>query len=68
MYLLLAFAYRKVEEHISSLISFSSIYNMWISVNRSNFKLSFSKAGCHANPGAETNFAGSSLYISMHLF
>ena len=39
-----------------------------MSVKRSNFTLVFFKAACHANPGAERNFAGSSLYILIHIF
>ena len=30
-----------------------------MSVNSSNFTLVFLKTTCHANPGAERNFAGS---------
>ena len=36
---------------------------MSILVTRSNFTLVFLKAACHANSGAERNFAGSSSYI-----
>ena len=39
-----------------------------MSVKRSNFTLVFFKAACHANPGAERNFAGSSSYISTQIF
>ena len=41
---------------------------MSISVKRSNFTLAFFKGACHANPGAKRNFAGSSSYISRHIF
>ena len=30
--------------------------------------LVFYKAACHADPGTGRNFAGSSLYISRHIF
>ena len=40
---------------------------MPISVKESNFALVFFKAACHANPGAERNFLGSSSYISTHI-
>ena len=43
-----------------SLIPFSTINNISISVKRSNFTLVFFKAACHADPGTERNFAGSS--------
>ena len=39
-----------------------------MSVNNSNFTFVFFKAACHANLGAEIYFAGSSLYISRHIF
>ena len=42
--------------------------NISISLKRSNFTLVFFKAACHANPGAERSFAGSSSYISRHIF
>ena len=48
--------------HIPPLIPFSNINNTLISVKRSNCTLVFIKAACHANPGAERNFAGSSYY------
>ena len=41
---------------------------MLILVKRSNFTLVFFKAAGHANPGAERNFAVSSLYISRNIF
>ena len=40
------------------LLSFCTINNISISVKRSNYTLIFFKAACHANPGAEKNFAG----------
>ena len=68
MYLLLAFAYHYTEWHIPPLIPFSTINNISMSVKRSRFTLVFFKVACHANPGAERNFAGSSLYILIHIF
>ena len=41
---------------------------MFISIKRSNFTLAFSKAACHAYPGAERNFAGSNSYILSQTF
>ena len=41
---------------------------MSVSAKISYFTLLFFKAACHANPGAEKNFAGSSLYILIHIF
>ena len=41
-------------------IPFSTINNISISVNRSNFNLFFFKAACHANPEDGKNLAGSS--------
>ena len=54
--------------HIPPHIPYSTVSNMSISVKRSNFTLVFFKAACHANPGAERNFAGSSSYISRHIY
>ena len=34
-----------------------------MSVNNSNFTSVLFKAACHANPGAERNFTGSSSYV-----
>ena len=39
-----------------------------MSVTRSNFTLVFFKAACHPNQGGERNFAGSSPYVSRHMF
>ena len=39
-----------------------------MSVIKSKFTLVFFKTACHANPGAEKNFQGSSSYISRHVF
>ena len=45
---------------------FSTISNISISGERSNFIWVFFKVACHANPGAEWNFAGSSSYFKTH--
>ena len=50
------------------LLPFSTINNVSISVKRSNFTLVFFKAAFHVNPGAERNFAGSSLYTLRQIF
>ena len=69
MNLLLVFAYRWIEWHIPPLIPFSIINDISITIKISNFTLDFFKAACHhANPGAEINFAGSSLYILTDIF
>ena len=68
MYLLLAFACREIEWHISLFILFSFINDISISVQRSNFILVFLKAAYHANPGAKRNFSGSSSHILRHIF
>ena len=52
---------------IPLLIPFSAINNISLSVKRSNFTLVVFKAACHANSGAERNFAGSSSYILRHI-
>ena len=63
MYLLLALPYRQIKCHIPPLIPFSTNNIISLSLKRSNFTLVFLKAACHANPGAERNFAGSSFCI-----
>ena len=68
MYLLLAFAYRWVEWDIPPLIPFYTTNNILVSVKRSNFTLFLFKAACHANPGAEGNYGGSSSYILRHIY
>ena len=57
MYFLLAFVNQEIESHIPPLTPFSTINNILMSVKRSIFTLVFFKAACHANPGAERNFA-----------
>ena len=52
----------------SSDSSSSTINNILMSVTKSNFTLVFPKTACHAKPRAERNFAGSSQYISRHIF
>ena len=49
--------------HIPPHIPYSTISNISISVERSNFTLVFFKATCHANPEAERNFAESNSYF-----
>ena len=49
--------------------SFSTtINNISTSVNNSNFISVYLKQACHTNPGADRKWAGSSSYISIHLF
>ena len=67
MYLLLVLAYLYVAWHISPRVPSSYIISMSLSVNNSNSTLVFFKHACHANPGADKKWAGSSSYISMHL-
>ena len=45
----------------------SVINNILMFVNKFNSTLIFFKAAYQANPGAETNFAGSSSYISRYM-
>ena len=54
--------------HIPSLIPFSTINSISISVKRSNFTSVFFIAACYANSIAERNFAGSGSYILRHIF
>ena len=68
MYLLLAYAYLCTAWHIPPHIPFSTISNISTSVKSSNFISVFLKHACHANPVADRKWAGSSSYISMHLF
>ena len=75
MYLLLAFAYLPIEWYIPPLITcvivllyYCTINNITISVRRANFTLISFKVAYHANSGGERNFAGSSSYISTHIF
>ena len=56
------------KRHILPLIPFSTINNISTSVKRFNFTLVFFKSAGDANPGAERNFAGLSLYILRHNF
>ena len=44
---------------------FSTINSISISINNSNITSVSFKAACHANPGAERNFAGSRRHISL---
>ena len=52
----------------STLIAFSIINNISVSVNDSSSTFVFFKQACHANPGADTKYTGSSSYISRHIF
>ena len=53
---------------VPRLIPFSDISNKSKSVNNSNFIVVFLKQACHANPGADRKWAGSSYYISICFF
>ena len=53
---------------MTTLIPFPTINNISVSVRRSNLTLVFFRAACHANPGAEKNFAGSGLHILRCIF
>ena len=53
--------------HIAPRVPSSNISSMSLSVNNSNSNWVFFKHACHANPGADKKWAGSSSYISMHL-
>ena len=53
IYLLFALAYLCIARHIPPLIPFSTINNISISVNNSNFTPVFFKQDCNANPSAE---------------
>ena len=55
MRLLFAFAYLCIAWHIPPLIPFSTINNISILVNNSNYTPVFFKQACHANPGAYKN-------------
>ena len=60
MYLLFASAYLSVALHTPPLIPFSSIINISLSVNNSNFMFVFFKHACHPNLGDDRKWAGSS--------
>ena len=53
MCLLFAFAYRCIARPIPSLIPFSMIDSILISVNTSSFNYFFYKHACHANPDTD---------------
>ena len=67
IYLLFALAYLCIAWQIPPLIPFSTINSTSISVNNSYFTFVFFKYACHANPGADKKWAGSSSYISIQL-
>ena len=60
MYLLFALAYLYTDWHITPLIPASIINNISTSVNNSKFTFAFFKHACHANPGADKKWEGSS--------
>ena len=64
----IAFAYLCIAWHIPPVIPFSTINNILISVNNFSFTSVILKQACHANPGADRRWTGSSLSISIHLF
>ena len=68
MYLLFAIAYLSIAWHIPPLICFSTISNMSESVINSNSTSVFLRHACHANPGADKQWAGSSSYTLIHMF
>ena len=68
MLLLFALAYLCIVWQIVPVVPFSTINSISTSVNNSNFTFVLFKHACHANPGADKKWAGSSLYISIHLF
>ena len=57
---IICFRYLRVASQIPPLVPFSTINSMSISVNNSNFTPVYFKQGFHANPGADTKYAGSS--------
>ena len=67
LYLLLVFTYLLIEWLNLPLIPFSSIINISITANNSNFSLAL-PAVCQTNLGNERNFAGSTSKISKHFF
>ena len=60
IYLLLAVEYAIIEWQIPPINPFPNINSISISVGNSNFTPIFFKTACHANPGDEKHFAGSS--------
>ena len=66
IYLLFAFEYLCVAWHIPPLIPFSTslAYHYLLII----LIYVFFKQACHANPGADKKWTGSSCYISIHLF
>ena len=48
--------------------TFSTINEISIQVSSYNLTSVFFEAACHANSGAEKNFAGSTIYISRQIF
>lgn len=62
----LVFTYPRIAWDIPPFMSFSTINNISGWVNSYKFTFVFFKATCHANPGAERKWAGSSLHILRH--
>ena len=65
MFFLLDFAYRCMAWHIPPPMPFSTISSMSTSVSNSSSTSVFRHA-CHANPGPDKKYAGSSSYTSMN--
>ena len=57
IYLLFAFEYLCIVWHISPLTHFSTIINISLFVNNSNFIPVFFKQACQASPGADKKWA-----------
>ena len=68
MYLLLAATYLCIDCEMLPLIHASNINNISLSGNNSNFNFVFFKHASHAKPGSATKYAGSSRYMSRHIF
>ena len=67
MYLLLASMYWWTAWDISSLVLFSTVNNLSISVNRPNSTFVFLKAASHASPVGEKNDVGQ-VYLFYYIF
>ena len=67
MYLSIAFTYQVAAWHVPTLMPFSTINNISMLVDSSNFTSVFSKADYYADPGSVRKREGSSSYISRHI-
>ena len=67
IYLLFTLGHLSTAWQIPPLIPFSTVISISVSVNNSNFTLVFLRQACNANLGADKKWAGSSLYILIHL-